>query len=138
MAHEQRPVLDDNAPAIDSRHRILVVEDDSGTRELIKLALNRHNVQLVNTVDGLSGWEKTLELVPDLVILDLALPKMNGWTFLQKMRIHTTVRTIPVLVITAHGQSGMATDVRHVGADGFLEKPFRPVELRKAVDQLLQ
>ncbi len=133
MAQPRRPLPE----PVDVRRTIVVVEDDSGIRRLIKLTLEGFDHDLVMTVDGLSGWEKTRELLPDLVILDLALPEIDGWEFLQRVRMHSACRGIPVLVVTAHGQGSTARVVAEHGGNGYLEKPFRPNDLRRAVSDLL-
>ena len=63
---------------------------------------------------------------------------MSGWEVLQRMRADPETASIPVLVVTAHGQSAMAADVREAGADGFLEKPFRSGDLRDIALELLE
>ncbi len=88
--------------------------------------------------DGLEGLRLAAELLPDLIVLDLALPKVKGDEVLRVLREDPLTRSIPVLVVTAHGQSGMARAVIELGADAFMEKPFLPVELLAAAHELLK
>lgn len=116
---------------------VVVIEDAPHVQLLIRQALSPLDTRIVAAADGAAGWEQVEELIPDLVILDLALPKRNGWEVLQLMRSAPATAAIPIVVITAHGQSGMADAVRRSGAEVFLEKPFNPVDLRAHVDALL-
>lgn len=118
-------------------HRMLIIDDAFNVQMLIEEALRGSGVEIRTATDGASGWEQVSEFLPDLVVLDLALPEMSGWEVLQRMRADPQTASIPVLVVTAHGQSAMAADVREAGAEAFLEKPFRPGDLRDIALKLM-
>lgn len=119
-------------------HTIVVIEDAPHVQLLIGQVLGSIDAEIVAAADGLTGLARVKELVPNLVILDLALPGINGWEVLQLMRATPETASIPVVVVTAHGQSGMAASAREGGAEGFFEKPFRPGDLRDRVLELLE
>ena len=116
---------------------VLVIDDVESLLHLIRGALAGCSVDLITAVDGGSGLELARELVPDLVLLDLALPVMNGWEVLEHLQQDRDLAHVPVVIVTAHGDSASAAQARAMGAVGFLSKPFRPAELRRIIDQHL-
>ena len=116
---------------------ILIVEDVPMIHEVIERSLTDLNAVFISVRDGLTAMDEIEVAIPDLIILDLALPVLDGWEVLR--RLHSDDRTsgIPVVVMTAHGQSGLEQDVKRLGASAYLEKPFRPRDLRTAVYEVL-
>jgi CheY-like chemotaxis protein len=84
--------------------------------------------------DGSAAILKARSGPIDLIILDLAMPIMSGWEFLREIKRDPITASIPVVVITAHGQSGTAAEVSELGAQGYLEKPFRRDQLLALVE----
>lgn len=115
--------------------RILVVEDDPTIRRVIEMCLNRAARVVDLRADGASGLEAAHELHPDLVILDIAMPGIDGWQVLRELRIARN-SNVPVLVLTAFTEPDSRQRAQLEGADAYLSKPFRPAELRQAVDSL--
>lgn len=116
---------------------VLVVDDVQTVVQFIRGALAGYSVDVVTAPDGESGLELARELVPDLVLLDLALPGLTGWEVLSALRAEPATSHVPVVIVTAHGESGSASRARDLGADGFIAKPFRPAELRRAIQEHL-
>lgn len=116
---------------------ILVVEDAAHVLQLITASLAGASVHLVTATDGAQGLELAQELGPDLVLLDIALPGMDGFEVLRDLRGNPKTAAVPVVIITAHGDSATASRARTEGADYFIAKPFRPAELRRVIDQFL-
>ena len=116
---------------------VLVIDDVESLLHLIRGALTGYSVDLITAVDGGSGLELARQLMPDLVLLDLALPVMNGWDVLEHLKSDPDTTDVPVVIVTAHGDSASAAKARDLGAVGFLSKPFRPAELRRAIDRHL-
>jgi CheY-like chemotaxis protein len=87
--------------------------------------------------DGPSGLEAALSDPPDLLILDVGLPKMDGWEVLARLRAEVATRDLKVLVLTAHAQEETRERADRGGADAFLTKPFRPNDLRRVVTRLV-
>ena len=121
----------------DTRPSILVVEDVRMIHEVIERTLRGLDAKYSVAGDGLTALEMIEEEVPDLVILDLALPILSGWEVLRRLRADDRTAHIPVLVMTAHGQSGLEQEVISLGANAYLDKPFQPKKLRVVVHQLL-
>lgn len=119
-----------------SGHRVLVVEDSPGIRRLIEVCLRPMDVQVESREDGPSGLEAATTLLPDLVILDIGLPEMDGWEVLRRLRRTPATRHLSVLVLTAHAEEESRKRATEVGADGFVTKPFQPADLRLEVERL--
>jgi CheY-like chemotaxis protein len=124
--------------SLKARPVVLIIEDVPATQDVIELSLRDLGADCFFSRDGLEGLQRVSLLLPDLVVLDLALPTMRGDEVLRRMREDPRTAAIPVLVVTAHGQSGMAMSVLALGADKFMEKPFLPAELLAAAAELLR
>jgi CheY-like chemotaxis protein len=117
--------------------RVLVVEDSQVIQRLIEVCLKPAGFVVENRDDGPSGLEAALADPPDLLILDVGLPKMDGWEVLSRLRSELNTRNLKVLVLTAHAQEETRERADRGGADAFLTKPFRPNDLRRVVTQLV-
>lgn len=119
--------------------RILSVEDDEHVQHLLGRALFQNGYEMHYAWNGQEGWEKVLAVDPDLVLLDLMLPVVNGVELLQRMRAHKAARDIPVIVVTSYGDD--ADMLRHaltaLGAARFLRKPIDFAELLRSVKAVL-
>ena len=118
--------------------RVLVVEDSQVIQRLIEVCLRPAGFEVITRADGPSGLEAALEDPPDLMILDVGLPKMDGWEVLSRLRADLRTRTLTVLVLTAHAQEETREKADRGGADAFLTKPFRPNDLRRVATELVQ
>ena len=114
---------------------ILICEDEEALRELVRVSLG-DGYHFAEAADGVESLERIRELEPDLVILDLMLPRKSGVEVLADLRRDRTIRNTPVVVITAwtHAQQAAVA----AGADRFVPKPFDPDELRAVVGELLR
>lgn len=110
--------------------RVLVVEDSQVIQRLVEVCLRPAGFEVVLASDGPSGLQAALDDPPDLVILDVGLPGMDGWEVLSHIRADDRTRHVTVLVLTAHAQEETREKADRDGADAFLTKPFRPNELR--------
>ncbi len=119
------------------RPRVLVIEDSPLIQKLVAMCLQPLNVDVEQRLDGRSGLDQALDDPPDLVLLDIGLPELDGWGVLRGLRANLPTRCLPVLVLTAHAQEEIRRRAEGGGADDFMVKPFRPEQLRKAVRELL-
>ena len=118
-------------------HKVLLVEDDRSIRALVTEALHPFDVVVVEVADGRDAIRRALDVQPDLVLLDIALPGMNGWDILAELRALEDTANVPVIIITAHGQSDWEAAALRRGADVFVEKPFRVATLVRQITALL-
>ena len=115
---------------------VLVIEDSQVIQRLIEVCLRPAGFAVETAGDGRQGIAAAQELHPDVVILDVGLPVMDGWEVLARLMDDPATADLQVLVLTAHAQDEMRAQATGAGAAGFLTKPFRPDELRSAVVEL--
>lgn len=116
---------------------VLVIEDSPSVRRLIEVCLRVLDVDVASAVDGITGLEQINETQPTVVVLDIGLPGLDGWEVLSRLRANPDSAEVKVLVLTAHAQPEMADRAAQGGADAFMTKPFRPIDLRIQVEKLL-
>lgn len=119
--------------------RLLSIEDDETVQHLIGSALFREGYEVHYAWNGLEGYEKVLSLKPDLILLDLMLPMMNGVELLKKLKENKAVLDIPVVIVTGFGDEAnlLGSSVRALGAADYLRKPIRIEELLGCVKKIL-
>jgi len=98
-------------------------------REVLESILVLENTLVYTAVDGKDAVQKTLTLMPDLILLDVNMPKLNGLTFCKAIRAGKETRNIPIIVITSLTAAGRLEECMEAGADDFLGKPFAMMEL---------
>lgn len=119
--------------------KILIVDDEEDIRELIAVNLMREEqYQLLEAADGLEALRQANDERPDLVILDLMLPQMDGLTVYKNLRENALTAKIPVIMLTARGRLEEKIEGLELGADDYLSKPFSPKELMLRVRNLLR
>ena len=103
---------------------ILIVEDTSEQRDLVSmyLEMNGYHVEVAN--DGLEGLSEARKLKPDLILLDLGMPKMDGYQMIAELRSDEELKDIPIVVISAWTAATHRDRAKAAGADGFITKPF--------------
>ncbi len=109
--------------------KVLVVDDDPGMRELIASILATEDVTVYSAVDGKDAVLKTIAEEPDLVLLDVRMPKLNGLTVCKAIRAGADTRNIPIIMITGLTATGRIEECMEAGGDDFLGKPFQAKEL---------
>jgi len=116
---------------------ILCVEDEPEMIDLIRLILNRKGYKVEGAAGGVEGIRLIKEIHPDLVLLDLMMPDMDGWEVYQQMKAETSLRDIPVIVVTAKAQNIDKVLGLHIAkVDDYIAKPFSPQELMDSVDKV--
>jgi two-component system, OmpR family, alkaline phosphatase synthesis response regulator PhoP len=115
--------------------RILVIDDDTDMVELLKNRLTRHHYEVTTASEGVEGLAKAKMEKPDLIILDVAMPVMDGYTFVQDFKHNVELHTIPVIVLT--GREELEDLFRQEGFTNFVSKPFQEAELLKNIEQNL-
>ncbi len=116
--------------------RVLVIEDFEVIQRLVEVILTASGLDVTTCSDGVGGLERLLDDAPDLLVLDIALPRMSGWEILDHLATLPT-RSYPILVLTAHATEGDRRRAYEAGVDAFMAKPFRPDDLRRTVTRLL-
>ena len=117
--------------------KILLVEDNEMNRDMLARRLARRNYEVIVAVDGQAGIEMAKEHMPDLILMDLSLPVMDGWTATGKLKADEATRNIPVIALTAHAMTGDREKALEAGCDEFDTKPVELKRLLGKIEQLL-
>lgn len=117
---------------------ILVIDDEPDLVELVQFNLNKEGYEIIVAQDGRSGLEIALKLVPNLVVLDLMMPEMDGLEVCRQLRSDPRTRQIPIIMLTAKAAEADRIVGLELGADDYLTKPFSPRELVARVRALLR
>ena len=116
---------------------ILVVEDYDDAREMYVEYLTFTGFRVESATNGLEAIEMTHRLKPDLVLMDLALPKLDGWEATRRLKSDPATARIPVIALTGHALAGHAERAREAGCDSFITKPCVPDELVAEISRVL-
>lgn len=116
---------------------VLVVEDYQDAREMYSAYLQFSGYRVAEATNGLEAIEKTLELLPDIILMDLALPKMDGWEATRRLKTDERTKHIPIVALTGHALAGYAEGARQAGCDAFVTKPCLPDALVAEIKRML-
>jgi DNA-binding response OmpR family regulator len=122
---------------IDMQRKVLVVEDDPDQLEVIRSTLKAAGFAIGTAANGIDALLKTRSVAPDLIVLDLMLPGLNGLDICESLRQDPSTASVPIIMLTGlHGQFGRFAGLE-AGASEFLFKPFNPQELVSKVEELI-
>lgn len=116
---------------------ILVAEDQEHIRSLIEYKLRNSGYTVIAVKDGVAALQTAAEIKPDLILLDVMMPLMTGFEVLAKLKQQESLRSIPVLLVTAQSQEDEVLKGLELGADDYITKPFSPNELAARVKTVL-
>jgi DNA-binding response OmpR family regulator len=116
--------------------RVLVVDDDEVIRQLIAVNLTLEGFDVVTAVDGKDCLDKVVEADPDVITLDVMMPRLDGWVTATQLRRNPKTAGIKVVLITARAQEDDRSRGRQIGVDAYLTKPFDPAEMIRVVREL--
>ncbi len=121
---------------MDEKKRILLVEDEPDFRAGVKMRLESRGYEVIEAEDGKTGLDKARSIAPDLIILDVMLPKMDGYQVARFLKFDAKYKSIPILMLTARTQKSDKDTGLSVGVDAYLTKPFKSEELMEAIAKL--
>jgi two-component system cell cycle response regulator DivK len=133
-----RVAMDNTGMRKDFSQKILVVEDDQDNREMVIKVLKFHGYQVVEAVDGEEAIEKARTEKPDLILLDIYLPKMDGYEATKRLKGDSRLKDIPIIALTAHAMKGNREEALAAGCDGYIPKPINVRELPKQIQHFLK
>jgi two-component system, cell cycle response regulator DivK len=116
---------------------VLVVEDYQDAREMYAAYLQFSGYRVAEAANGLEALDKTRELMPDIILMDLALPKMDGWEATRRLKADERTKHIPIVALTGHALAGHAEGARQAGCDAFVTKPCLPDALVSEIERML-
>ncbi len=112
---------------------VLIADDEPTIRKLVAAVLDRTDIRTLEAADGAQALEMVRRHQPDLILLDILMPKINGIDVCQQVRAERAIARTPVVMLTACGQESDRERGRRAGADGFIVKPFSPAALLETV-----
>ena len=115
----------------------MVVDDDDDLRTMVEELLRRAGYVVLSAASGQEAYTLALETLPDLIMMDIGMPEMDGLTTLWKMRQHDELAQVPVIILTAYESYDLRGEAVSTGCQGYMTKPFDPSELKQLVNRLL-
>ena len=119
------------------RPLVLVADDDPDILSLVTLRLERDGYEVIGAPDGERAVEEALERTPDLALIDVSMPKLDGYEVTERLRQHEPTRAIPIILLTARVQDSDVARGIEAGADDYVKKPFSTADLRTRVQAAL-
>lgn len=119
------------------RPLVLVADDDPDILSLVTLRLERDGYEVIGAPDGERAVEKALERTPDLALIDVSMPKLDGYEVTERLRQHEPTSAIPIILLTARVQDSDVARGIEAGADDYVKKPFSTADLRTRVQAAL-
>ncbi len=117
--------------------KILIADDRSEVVELVKVTLEGEGYRTIDASDGSEALEKIRLEKPDLILLDIVMPKMDGFEVLSEIRKDPKTKDIPIIMLTAKGQKSDQEKGKELGATGYIIKPFSPSILLRRIEEIL-
>jgi two-component system cell cycle response regulator DivK len=118
--------------------RILVVEDTPDNRQILRDLLTSAGYEVIEAINGAEGVAAAIEHLPDLILMDIQLPVLDGYEATRRIKAHAATAKIPIIAVTSYALSGDETKAREAGCDGYVAKPFSPRQLLARVREFLQ
>lgn len=122
----------------DTRQKILIVDDELDALTALKRALESENYNVVEAADGLSAIQKVKDEKPDIVLLDLMLPEIDGFEVCKQLKSDPLYRHVPIIMLTAKGEINDKIEGIEIGADDYVTKPFNLNEIKARIKMVLR
>jgi len=117
---------------------VLLVDDYPDAREMYAEYLQFSGFDVVEAGNGLEALERAIDRTPDVILMDLSLPVMDGWEATRRLKADERTKHIPVLAVTGHALTGISEDAKRAGCDGFITKPCLPEDLTAEIRKVLE
>jgi two-component system cell cycle response regulator DivK len=117
--------------------RILVVEDQEDNRRILRDLLTSADFEVIEAVDGEAGLAAAAAQRPDLILMDIQLPGMDGYETTRRLKADAGLQAIPIVAVTSYALGGDADKARAAGCDGYISKPYSPRQLLAKVREFL-
>jgi len=118
--------------------RVLIVEDNEDNMYMIKFILENNNLKVLMADKGLLGYEIALSEKPDLILMDIQLPDLNGIEVTKKIRESEIADTIPIIAISSYAMAGDKDKALSAGFTGYIEKPFEPETIMNEIEKYIK
>jgi len=121
-----------------SEKKLLIVEDNQDSRELVVKILRNRDYQIIEAVDGEDGLEKANAEQPDIILLDISLPKMGGYDVAKNLRLREEFKHTTIIALTAHAMKGDEEKALQAGFNGYISKPINVRELPGQIEKYVE
>jgi CheY-like chemotaxis protein len=118
--------------------RILIVEDNEMNRDMLSRRLERKGYSITMAVDGGAGVEKAIAEIPNIILMDMSLPVLDGWEATRRVKAHPQTKNIPVIALTAHAMTGDRAKAIEAGCDDYDTKPIDLARLVSKIEAQLE
>ncbi len=115
--------------------KILVVDDDPTLRELLQIRLESNGYEVITASDGVHGFAEAKRIHPDLIVLDVSMPAMDGYSLVKELKWHDDLKTIPILILTAKTHTEELFELE--GISSFMTKPFNSKDLLSQIERTI-
>jgi len=119
------------------RPRVLLVDDYPDAREMYSEYLDFSGFEVVEAANGMEALQRAVDESPDIILMDLSLPVMDGWEATRRLKADARTSAIPVVALTGHALAGISEGARRAGCDAFITKPCLPEDLVKEIRKIL-
>lgn len=119
------------------KKKILYIEDNEQNLYLVRFILEKHGYEVFSATDGQEGIDLAAGIKPDLILLDIQLPRMDGYTVAGHLRANPELATIPIVAVTSYAMAGDRDKALASGCTGYIEKPINPDTFMQQVEQHL-
>ena len=120
------------------RPRVLLVDDYPDAREMYTEYLEFSGFEVVEAENGMEALQRAIDAAPDIILMDLSLPVMDGWEATRRLKADKRTASIPVVALTGHALAGISEGAKRAGCDAFVTKPCLPEDLVKEIRRILE
>jgi two-component system, cell cycle response regulator DivK len=128
---------DNSSEARSERPRVLLVDDYPDAREMYTEYLEFSGFEVVGAENGMEALQRAVDAEPDIILMDLSLPIMDGWEATRRLKADKRTASIPVVALTGHALAGISEGAKKAGCDAFVTKPCLPEDLVKEIRRIL-
>jgi len=137
MKRSRRAPNDDTTKTADRPPLVLLVDDFQDNREMYAMYLEHAGMQVAEAGNGHEALDQAFRLLPDLIVMDLSLPGIDGWEATRRLKADERTKKIPVVALTSHALGGYSEGARAAGCDAFVTKPCLPEQLLSEIRKVL-
>ncbi|OLB11134.1 MAG: response regulator [Candidatus Rokubacteria bacterium 13_1_20CM_4_68_9] len=137
MKRSRRATNDDTTKTADRPPLVLLVDDFQDNREMYAMYLEHAGMQVAEAGNGHEALDQAFRLLPDLIVMDLSLPGIDGWEATRRLKADERTKKIPVVALTSHALEGYSEGARAAGCDAFVTKPCLPDQLLSEIRKVL-
>ena len=118
--------------------KVLVVEDNPNNMKLITLVLNKHGYETIGAATGKEGVEKAATEKPDMILMDILLPDIDGLETTRRIRKIESMQKVPIIAITSYAMAGDRDKIMEAGCNGYFEKPINPLTIIGDIEKIVE